>query len=116
MIKLFKWSPWIVYVSMLSFFSFQPIDLTYATFYVIHKSLEIISFIDAINMLIDCYQRIIIIAQHRFPTIIERDFATNNTLYYLQTLIVRFKISIYIKYKYNSLLVIETRFCDFIIL
>lgn len=57
MIKLFKWSPWIVYVSMFSFSSFQPIDLTYATFrnYVIHKSLEIISFIDVINMLIGRY-------------------------------------------------------------
>lgn len=64
-------------------------------------------------MLTGCYQRIIIIAHHRFPTIIERDFATNNTLYYLLMLIVRFKISIYIKYKYNSLLVIETRFYDF---
>lgn len=55
--KLFKWIPWIVYVSMFSFFSFQPIDLPYATFrnYVIHKSLEIISFIDVINMLTGCY-------------------------------------------------------------
>lgn len=42
--KLFKWSSWIVYVSMFSFFSFQPIDLSYATFrnYVIHKSLDYI--------------------------------------------------------------------------